>query len=71
MDEDIEFGRALAHGAVIGAANVAHGVTRADPELTETERASQQLAVCGLQLLGHVLVEVGAAAVQARRDQDA
>ncbi len=68
MYDDIEFGRALVHGVVYGAASAGHDLTRADPELTPDEREAQHLTVFGLQLLGHALVEIGAAAVQAWRE---
>jgi hypothetical protein len=70
MDKDIRKGKNVVHGIVAGAASSGYELTSKDRTLTPEQRLNQQLAIFGLQLLGHALTEIGAAAFQAARDAD-
>lgn len=69
MDTDIEVGRFVAHGAILGVADVAHEAINADESLTPAERALRHALTSALQGLSHALTEVVAEAIDnARHD---
>lgn len=67
MDTDIEVGRLVAHGAIVGFAGVAHDAIDADDTLTPAERALRHALATALQGVTHALTEVVAEAIDDSR----
>jgi hypothetical protein len=70
VDTDIEVGRVVSHGAIIGFAGVVRDAIDADDSLTPAERALRHALTSGLQAVSHALTEVVAEAINnGRHDQ--
>jgi hypothetical protein len=71
MNEDVELGRVVAHGAIIGAAVIAHKAIDESDELTPAQREFRHDVTALLQVVTQKVVNAAAKEVVRRRNEDA
>jgi hypothetical protein len=67
MDTDIEVGRLVTHGAIVGVGKVAHEAIEANDSLSPAERALRHAFAAALETISHAVTEAAAEAIDQRR----
>lgn len=67
MDTDIEVGRLVTHGAIVGVSKIAHEAIEADDSLTASDRVLRHALAMVLEGVSHLVTEATAETINQRR----